>query len=200
MSTTYSLRDKLLMASLFGNQLERYGIVEEPVPGTTWERHRLLTQGNNSIWVDADDDGYVSYLKHSGYPPFRILDAICEEFETTIYSEFHPQFWGFDTDEEWEAAMRELDREDEERFYTDIIKFLVGQEHGIKSGTVGMIQAKIAQELVLLRPELTRLDKKNELLAAINDAYNLDHAVFIEIDKEMLDFQILIEHHGATAH
>jgi hypothetical protein len=35
--------------------------------------------------------------------PGGILKAISEVFDTEIYSEHEPQFWGFDTEEEWEA-------------------------------------------------------------------------------------------------
>jgi hypothetical protein len=35
--------------------------------------------------------------------PARILLAISDVFETEIFSEHELQFWGFDTEEEWEA-------------------------------------------------------------------------------------------------
>ena len=33
-----------------------------------------------------------------------ILGAIAEAFSTDIFSEYEPQYWGYDTQEEWEAA------------------------------------------------------------------------------------------------
>jgi hypothetical protein len=46
--------------------------------------------------------------------PGYILTAISDGFDVDIVSEYEPQFWGFDTQEEWDARMEEMSRKDKE--------------------------------------------------------------------------------------
>jgi hypothetical protein len=46
----------------------------------------------------------------------KILQAICEAFDADIFSEYEPQFWGFDTQEEWDAWQRAIAKEHEDEF------------------------------------------------------------------------------------
>jgi hypothetical protein len=66
----------------------------------------MLTDGRNYLWVYIDDDGFVSFTRYApNGNPGKILSAVDEAFETYIASEYEPQYWGFDTEEEWEAAV-----------------------------------------------------------------------------------------------
>jgi hypothetical protein len=66
--------------------------------------------------------------------PVEILDAICETFGTQIYTEHDPQYWGCDTQEEWEAAMPEI-----------AAQFGYGEPNKIESGRIVQILKENAE-------------------------------------------------------
>jgi hypothetical protein len=56
--------------------------------------------------VYCDEEGLVSgFTRYGVNAPQRILQAIADEFGVDIVSECEPQFWGYETTEEWEAAL-----------------------------------------------------------------------------------------------
>jgi hypothetical protein len=63
--------------------------------------------------VSIDDDGFVSGLTRyaPNGDPGKILNALANVFDTDIVSEYEPQYWGFDTQEEWDAAMERFTAE-----------------------------------------------------------------------------------------
>ena len=79
---------------------------------------RCLTNGRAYPWATADFSVYstgkapADLVAYSVNAPQRILRATAEVFETDIYCEYEPQFWGFATEAEWEAALKALARED----------------------------------------------------------------------------------------
>lgn len=99
MSTHFALSQKLSSRELFGGRLEHSGIREHVSPNTN-ERTRCLTDGRNYLWVDITEDGLVVGQSRYGMnAPVKILSAIAETFDTRIFSEYEPEFWGFDTQE-----------------------------------------------------------------------------------------------------
>jgi hypothetical protein len=103
MSTDYSLEKKIRISDLFDGRLERFGVREHILEKKS--NKRCLTDGRSVLWVSADDEGFVSYLsRYAGNLADTILGAIAEAFSTDIFSEYEPQYWGYDTQEEWEAA------------------------------------------------------------------------------------------------
>ncbi|MGJ4899452.1 hypothetical protein ACQR2B_30970 [Bradyrhizobium oligotrophicum] len=108
MSTDFALSKKVTARDLFGGQLEKFG-VREQVRLDTSERSRSLTDGRNYLRVYVGDDGFVGCLtRYGATAPEKIINAIAEAFETEIFSEHQPQFWGFATQEEWDTAMKML--------------------------------------------------------------------------------------------
>ena len=91
------------------------------------------------------------------------MTAISDEFDVDIVSEYEPQFWGFDTQEEWDARMEEMSRESEDRFHLELLKYLRGEPNDIRPGTVGMINAEIAKKLVENDPALVLPINKDKL-------------------------------------
>ena len=85
-------------------------------------------------------------------------------FDTYIVSEHQPQYWGFETQEEWDAAEKRS-REFEKEFYVQIMKYLRGQPNDIRPGTIGMIKAGIAKKLVEEDPVLLAPKNKDRLPA-----------------------------------
>jgi hypothetical protein len=67
------------------------------------DQSRTLTDGQgNYLWVFVNDDGSVELFTRYGWQndTDAILAAVAEAFETEIFSEHEPQFWGCETNEE----------------------------------------------------------------------------------------------------
>jgi hypothetical protein len=59
--------------------------------------------------VSIDDDRVVAvFTRYGRNDTHAIFAAVAEAFETEIFSEDEPQFWGFETNEELEEHMREV--------------------------------------------------------------------------------------------
>jgi len=169
MSTDFRLSKKLSLIDLLDGRLERFGIYEQ-ITEATLDIKRCLTDGDNYLWVHADDEGFVStmtrYMPNGA--PGKILGAISEVFDTEIFSEYEPQFWGFDTQEEWDAWQCAISKEHEDEFYADILKFVAGETNGIRPGTVGEGQALIAKRLVADEPGLSAPESRAKLMERIS--------------------------------
>jgi hypothetical protein len=182
MSTDYRLLKDVLARDLFDGRLEVFG-VHEYLNDETTEQKRLLTDGRNYLWLYIDDSGFVSCLTRymPNGAPSKILSAIVEAFDTGIVSEYEPQFWGFETQEDWDAWQLEIAKEHEEEFYREILKYVQGKLNDIRPGTIGMIKAEIAKKLVDGDPTLLLPANKHKFRAAIESTYDCDHAVFVEL-------------------
>jgi hypothetical protein len=120
-----------------------------------------------------------------GMLPAEILGAIAEAFDTDIVSEHEPQFWGFETQEEWDAWMDQISNEDTESFYLEVLKYVRGESHDIGPTTVGMIWAQIAKEIVEKDPTLLLLENKDKLLSEIDRIYyHGEHTVTVTLSPE----------------
>ncbi|WP_316189202.1 hypothetical protein [Bradyrhizobium sp. SZCCHNS1054] len=182
MSTDFTLSKKVTARDLFGGQLEKFG-VREHVRSDTSERSRSLTDGRSYLTVYVADDGFVGCLtRYGANAPGKILNAIAEVFETEIFSEYQPQFFGFATQEEWDAAMKKLHDQHQREFYADICAYVRGEPNNIRRGTIGEIQARIAKQLIA--EHATMIGEKDKLLAAIEAIYHRDHAAVVTIGPE----------------
>jgi hypothetical protein len=196
MSTTYSPLKKVAACELFDGRLQEFG-VREHFNKKTNKQERMLTDGNNFLWVFVGDDGFVNYLKRF-FPngaPGKILNAIGEAFDTYIASEHEPQFWGFDTQEEWDAWNEKVAKEDDDEFYADLLNYLNRKPHNIQRGTNGMGWAKAAKKLVKKDPTLLLSENKDKLLKAARGLYDRDHAVIVELtEKDIALAKMLATH------
>ena len=178
MSTSFHLSDKVSVRDLFGGRLEKFG-VREHVNSETSEKHRILTDGNNYLHVYMDDDGFVDWLtRYAGNVSAKIRDAIIETFDIQIFSEYEPQFWGFETQQEWEAAWEEMADQQHNEFYVDVCAYVRGEPNKICPGTDGETQAKIAKALVEKAPSLLQPENKDTLLDWIADQASRDEIPF----------------------
>jgi len=94
MSAEYRPRECMLASELFDGRLVKSGIREDGQD----EFGRWLTDGRgNRLFVWIDDAGRADEFTRSGScnDPHHILTAIAEAFETEIFSEDEPQYWGF---------------------------------------------------------------------------------------------------------
>jgi hypothetical protein len=196
MSMQYRPLKQLRFSDLFDGRLEPFGVRDRLVPGETTELSRCLTDGRNYMWVYSDDCGFVTTIARYGCnAPAKILRAISEEFDTDIVSEYEPQFYGFDTQEEWDACNDKIASEYEEAFYIELLKYVRGEANDIRPGTIGMIEAQIAEKLVAERPELLFPEHKQELLTAIDAIYTRDHCVGVTLsDQEIAAAQLAVAH------
>jgi hypothetical protein len=117
MSVDFKPADRIKFDDLFDGRLEKFGVREHPNRDATVVE-KCLTDGENYLWVYADKrDHSLGSMTRWAPNPQKIIQAIEEAFDTAIYSEHEPQYWGFDTKAEWEAAERrqrlqlELDRQ-----------------------------------------------------------------------------------------
>ena len=104
MSTDFKTQKKITISDLFGDRLKKYGINGElgmSVPGLQCGH---LTDGRNYLSVMSSGSGRPLLSRTAGCGDANyILGCIAEEFKTEIYSEHQPQYWGFDTEAEWDA-------------------------------------------------------------------------------------------------
>ena len=196
MSTDYSLFKKVTANALFDGRLEKFGVREHVKPDETTKDRRCLTDGRNYLWVYIDDAGFVSCLsRYGGNAPAKILNAIAEAFDTDIFSEYQPQFWGFDTQEERDAAMEQMAKESEEKFYVSVVNYVRGQLNDITPGTIGARQADIAKKLVEEDPTLLAAENKHQLLRKMKAIYDRDHAVKITLTQEDIALATMLATH-----
>ena len=146
---------------------------------------RCLTDGRNYLWVYLTEDGFVGCLtRYGANAPGKILAAISEAFEIDVFSEHEPQYWGFDTQEEWDAACKKMNDQFRDQFYADLCAYIRGEPNDIKPGTIGEIKAKIAKTLVDSQAALAAAGKQGH--AVVQDRRHLyrDHAVVITLGPE----------------
>jgi len=176
MSTDYKPMQKIRAADLFDGRLETFGVREHIVQDTTDDR-KCLTDGRNYLWVWIDKEGFVLALTRY-FPngsPSKILRAIAAIFDTDIFSEHEPQYWGFESQKEWDADLKEMAREQEDEFYGELIKFVSGQPADIGEGTIGWIKAQIAKELVKDDPRLSLPEERERLMKDVEAVWRRDH-------------------------
>jgi hypothetical protein len=173
MSINFRPLTPIRMEDLFDDRLEDVGVYEHHHKEAT-SHYRCLTDGVNFLWVYSNEEGLVSTFCRwapNGNPQ-RILCAIADQFDVDIVSEYEPQYWGFETEEEWEAAWAAMAQKDEQDFYNEVAKFVRGKDHDIKFGTIEMIQAEIVKRLIAENPHLAAEDKLPELTKAVATIYD----------------------------
>lgn len=184
MSTDYMLLKKIRACDLFDGRLEQFKVYEHIVPDGTTATEKFLSDGRNGLCVYIDDDGYVTMLtRYGANAPGKILRSIADAFDVDIVSEHEPQFWGFDTQQEWDDALKKFGDEAVEQFYVEILKHLRGEENDIRPGTVGESKVRIAEGLVAHDPTLMLVENKERLLNAIYEIYERDHVVRVTLSE-----------------
>jgi len=181
MSTDYITSRKIRIEDLLDGRLEAFGVRDLIAPKNYYtepSEHWCFTDGKNFLWAHVTD-GYVDlFTSYAWSLSGRIREAISEAYDTEFFSEHEPQFWGFDTEEEWFAWVDERAKkakEQEDEFYAEILKFLSDEPNGIEPGTIGEAQALIAKQLVLEDPGLAAPAKRAELMNNIKRIYDRDH-------------------------
>lgn len=136
------------MANLLDGRLLAHGISEvRDCIGATPGSH-CLTDGRDCVWVYASVDAgatYFSFLTAYGANrPDHFLKAISEIFDTEIFDDNQPQFWGFDTQEEWDAWMSASARKSDEEARVEMIELLKDPEVDLAPYAVEFIERLLA--------------------------------------------------------
>jgi len=196
MSTDYAPFNKIRPRDLFDGRLEKFGVREQLTADTT-ETSKCLTDGRNCLWVYINDAGFVGgftrYFPNGA--PGKILRAIARAFDTDIFSEYEPQYWGFNTPEEWYAWQEKLAKEDDEKFHAELLRYLRGEPNDIRPGSVGMGWAEEAKKLVGNDPTLLLPENKDKLLNEARSVYYRDHAVTVTLSPEDIASMEMIATH-----
>jgi hypothetical protein len=101
--------DDLFTTTFAGGRVREYVVYRDDDIGTS-ETTRCLTDGENYVWAFRDDFGFVqSFTRWAGNRATFILQAVIDAFDTDIVSEHEPRYWGFDTEEEWQAAVDDIE-------------------------------------------------------------------------------------------
>ena len=194
MSTHFRLSEKVTAFAVFDGRLEKFGVREHVKPDETTAQRRCLTDGHHYLWVDIDDGGLVRGLTRYGFnAPRKILKAIAEELDTDIFSEHQPQYWGFDTQEEWDAVMDKMAKESEEKFYVSVINYVRGQPNDIQPETSGAIKADIAKKLIEEDATLLAQENKDQLMRKIESIYERDSTIKNLLSPEKEAFITFLE-------
>jgi hypothetical protein len=175
MSTDFRSLTPIRFADLFDGRLDDTGVYEHQPTKEQFSERKCLTDGRDFLWAYHEDDGAASFTCYRLHAPQRILRAIAEKFDVDIVSEHEPEYWGFETIEEWDAAeraMRDILEQEQEQSYQEIIKFVEGKSRNTLPDTIEMAKAEIAKRLIDETPTL-RGDRE-ELIKAICASYNRD--------------------------
>jgi hypothetical protein len=126
----------------------------------------------------CNDMGMVrSFTRWAGNSAGLILYAITEALKVEIVSEYEPRYWGYETEEEWEAAetaWQEANAKEEQAFWNEIIKFARGESDKIvtmRRKSVAIEMAEIAKRLIAQSPELLAEDKRADLIEAVETMF-----------------------------
>ncbi len=184
MSTDYAPIPDISFDQLFDGRLEKYGIKEEIAANPT-EGTRYLVGCDGFLQVHRNENG-TCWFTRRGFVPWAIFDAITEEFGIELVSEHDHRFWGFATEEEWDNWHKQGNKEIEDEFYDNLVKYVRDEPNGVLPGTIWMIKAKIAKTLVEIEPDLLTPEKRDVLLEAVRAVYDRDHALTITLTEREL--------------
>src|SRR4051794_16904883 len=115
MSISYCSVTEIAAGRLFDGCMQEFAIQEHIKPDESKSTWRCLTDGRNFVWVHIDNGMVTTFNRYGGNDATKILAAVAEVFQTEILSECQPEYWGFDTEEEWDLAMETMAREEESK-------------------------------------------------------------------------------------
>jgi hypothetical protein len=196
MSTDYRLLENVRACDMFDGRLEKRGVYEHIAAETT-AATRFLTDRRNYLTVRINADGVVQDLTRGGMnAPQTILQAIEEAFETEIVSEYEGRYWGFESDEEYDKCMQEMEKADNEKFHADVVRYLKGEPHKLRPGTIGMLTAEQVKKHVADRPQLLDAENEGELRAVVEHTlWHADHVVTVTLTEQDLAFVDMVATH-----
>jgi hypothetical protein len=170
MSTDFRLTKEIKFRDLFDGRLEPFGIREEYIDGSTSFNSRALTDGRNFLWVYGKET-VQALTRYGRNCPDYILEVIAKTFDTNLWSEYEPQYWGFETLEEMDV--HEIDTAEHSRKvrYEKLKKIAIGGNVDPAECDSIVAMAAIARELIEEHPHLTAPDRMDEFLEEVDKRY-----------------------------
>lgn len=170
MSTDFKLEKKVSFKELLDGRLEPFGIREEYMDKSTSSNVRALTDGRNYLWICGDEN--VKILTRFGRnSPDYILEVIARTFDTGVWSEYEPQFWGFETQEEMDAHEIAAAEHSRRVRYEKLMKMARGGNVDPTEHEYLVATGEIAKELIEEQPYLTDPDRMDEFLEKVDNRY-----------------------------
>jgi hypothetical protein len=120
MSICYRPLGEIHLSALLDGRLAPYGIVEH----LNSEGSRCLFDSLNYVHCWVQDDDVLLFKQYGGNKADYILDIISEMFGVRIVSEYRPEYWGFETQAEWNAALDAIQNEAEDKFYLELSRYI----------------------------------------------------------------------------
>ena len=186
MSTSYRPIPAIPFTELFDGRLDKYGVREKAHADSTL-RKRYLLGSDGVLEAYQNDDGTSSFSRRSFTPvPWTVINALTEEFGIELVSEHDHRYWGFANEKDWRDWQDQLAKEAEGDFYKDLVHYIRGEPNDIRPGTVGMLQAEIAKDLVAKDESLMAPNNRHLLLEAVEVIYDRDHTVRVTLTKQNL--------------
>ncbi len=189
MSTSFRPLSPLRMADVFDGRLEKVGIREHISPPHTTPTCRCLTDGHNSLWVYANDEGVITTMSRGRLKDLAeaIVGRIIHAFNVEIANSQDPQYYGYGSQEEMDAAEKKAVRKARDKFYPELIAYVRGRRHGIRPGTVAEIYAQIGRDLAKADPTLLWRKNKDVLLDRVHETYSAEHSVVVTLSEEEIE-------------
>jgi hypothetical protein len=108
MSIDFIPATRILISDLFDGRLKKYGI-----RGAAKNRKGYLFDEAGGVTVYGDQDNSIlSFTSYGFFDPTDILRAIQTEFQIQVFSDNEPQYWGFDTVDDWQNSTEWFNSED----------------------------------------------------------------------------------------
>jgi hypothetical protein len=167
LSTDYRPLSPIRMDDLFDGRLSQYGVYEGDDPECT-ARNRLLSDGTSSLWVSCNEARLVSLVTScAGNKVERIVRAVEHAFQTTLVSEYQPEYWGYSSREECDEAWERIYRKHRDSFYAQLMAAVAGRSVEFEVHTVSNALVQLAKGLLDQEPKLAFPAQRDALLTTM---------------------------------
>ena len=109
MSTDCRPLEPIPFSHLFDGRLGTRGISESASESASDGAKCLMDGRSNYLWAYCEEgaDSVAVFVRYASCgDPENIISAIEDEFDCRIVTEHQPEYWGFETQDEWDAGHR----------------------------------------------------------------------------------------------
>ncbi len=170
MSTDFRLVKEVSFKEVFDGRLEPFGIREEYIIGSTSRNSRALTDGRDHLWVYGKETVQI-LTRYGRNCPNYILEVIAKIFNTNLWSEHDPQFWGFETQKEMDAHEMAAVAHTRKLRYEKLLTIAKDRNADPTERESTIAQAAIAKELMEESPHLADPGRMDEFLMEVDNRY-----------------------------
>jgi hypothetical protein len=155
----------------FDGRLDKYG-VREDIRSNTSASVRYLQGKDGFLCVRSEENGANSVFEMPHFLPVprSVFNALSSEFDTSFQSGYGFRYWGFETEEAWEAA-QVLSQYNKIEFYNSLIRFARGEPHDFAPGSKMFHKIEVAKAAIVRDPSLAELRNCDALLQSVGELY-----------------------------